>query len=94
MASFTKRNGRWFAQVLRKGFPSQSRTFSTLGDAKKWAATQEAPAGRPCRLGSADVAVTFGDVLDRYEKEVTPTKRSAFSESMRLRQFRRDRIGS
>ena len=36
MATITKRNGRWQARVRRKGFPTQTKTFSQKKDAQIW----------------------------------------------------------
>ena len=37
MASFRKRgSGRWQAQVRRKGYPAQSKSFSTRAAAVQW----------------------------------------------------------
>ena len=36
MATITKRNRRWQARVRRKGFPTQTKTFSQKTDAQKW----------------------------------------------------------
>lgn len=42
MASITKRGAyQYQAQVRRKGYPTQTRTFETKRDAEDWAATVE-----------------------------------------------------
>lgn len=37
MATFQKRQGAWRAIVRKKGYPSQSKTFTTKAWAQKWA---------------------------------------------------------
>ncbi len=37
MATLTKRNGRWTAQIRRRGLKSMSKTFSSKKAAEKWA---------------------------------------------------------
>ena len=36
MATIIMRNGKWQARVRRKGFPTQTKTFSYKTDAQKW----------------------------------------------------------
>jgi integrase len=94
MATITKRGKRWYAQIRRKGFPSDGRTFDTHADAKAWAAIQEG------KVESGDVSlhlkslrdISLGDVIRRYLVEVTPTKRSFETEDSRLRKILRDPV--
>ncbi len=94
MATIRKRNGRWQVQVRRQGYPSQSKSFTAKQDAQTWARHTEAELDRaalpadPKRLQSA----TFGDLLDRYEREVTPRKRSAYAERSRIRLLKGDQL--
>jgi hypothetical protein len=41
MATIIERNGKFFCQVRRKGFPSISKTFKTMEDAKEFASDLE-----------------------------------------------------
>ena len=77
MATIRKRNDRWHVQVRRTGSPALTRTFITKADAQTWARKVEAEADRrglPVGLKVLDTT-TVGDILIRYEAEVTPKKR-------------------
>ena len=94
MATLTKRAGGWFVQIRRKGYPAQYKTLATKAEAQAWAREQE---GR-IDQGQAPTdprglrAITLGDVLRRYLDEVTPKKRSAESERLRLLTLLRDPV--
>lgn len=86
MASFKKlKSGLWQAQIARKGV-RRSATFPTKQEARDWAAREEylilnaKPAGE---------TATLGDVLKRYSEEVSPTKRGARWELLRLNAMRK-----
>ena len=86
MATIRKRGNGWSVQVRRKGFSAQYRTFRLKREAEAWARMQEAGVDR--QHAPADLRalrrMTLGDVLRRYLIEVTPRKRSADSERLRL----------
>lgn len=88
MASIRKVGKRWRAEIARKGV-RKSAMFSTRQEAKDWAAHEEF-----LITGGEKVAATlsFGDVLDRYAREVSPTKRGVRWEQIRLEKLRRDPI--
>lgn len=86
MASIRKRGDRWQARVIRNGFPPLAKTFITFTDAEKWARAVE----REIDLGAYVVRteierLTFGDLLKRYRDEVSPSKRGAVLEIIRLK---------
>lgn len=86
MATIIKRNGKWFAQVRRKGV-SKSATFQTKGQASAWANQTEADIiSGNYHSGSSK---TFVDAIDRYLEEVTPTKRNPTNERSLLAVIRR-----
>lgn len=95
MATITRRNSGWYVQVRRKGFPARNRTFETKGEGQRWAREQERrldfcspdPVVQPSSL-----AMTLGDVILRYRDLVTPRKRSADSEHLRLGKMARASI--
>ena len=86
VASISKRANGWFAQVRRKGYEPEYRTFRTKAEADSWARERE----RIIDQGVAPVSyrmlreTTLGDLIQRYIREVTPTKRSHDTERMRL----------
>lgn len=95
MATISKRGTRWSAQIRRKGYPAQSRTFGTKADAKAWAISEEARIERneaPTPRRELE-SVTLAMVIDRYLVEVTPSKLSEATERQRLTKLKQDPIG-
>lgn len=89
MAYFRKLpSGRWRAEVEVSGSRETRGGFSTKREAQEWAAQTEADM-RAGRLGKWPLK-TVDDAVDRYMKEVTPTKGSRVNEEARLRALRRD----
>lgn len=82
MASFEKRSGRWRVKVRVAGV-SQSATFATKALASAWALEQEGSA-RAVASGDAPPRKTVRQALERYAAEVTPSKRGARWEDLRL----------
>ncbi len=55
MASFNKRGPyQWQVKIRRKGFPLQSKTFESEGDAKKWARMVESEMDRGVFVSQAE----------------------------------------
>lgn len=86
MATIRKRGDlQWEARVRHKGHPTQSKTFCTKAEAEAWAAVIESEMARGVFISRTEAErVTLADCLKRYLAEVTPTKRSAYSESCRI----------
>ena len=87
MATFHKRtSGKWQAKVRRAGYPTQSRTFALKGHAEAWARATERKMDRGefIELEAAARKLTLADALTRYEQEITPTKRGAAQERVRI----------
>lgn len=88
MASIRKHGTGWRAEVARQGV-RRSKVLPTRQAAKDWAARQE----YLIMHGDKVAATTpFGDVLDRYAREVSPGKRGHRWEAIRLEKLRRDPI--
>lgn len=88
MASYYKLpSGRWRAQIALRGVRLSS-TFATKTAAQSWAKTEEAA----ILDGKADrwPRKTLGDALDRYEREVTPSKGAAKFERIAFGLLRRE----
>lgn len=65
MGSIINRDGRWRAQVRRKGHPAQCRTFKTKAQADAWVRQTEADIDRG--LTPAEVSrVTVAQVIEAY----------------------------
>jgi integrase len=75
MASVIKIGNQWRAQVRRKGFPAETRTFPTKGQATAWAAKTEADM---LAMKHQDVRIiskkTVADLIDRYTEEIGAVK--------------------
>lgn len=86
MATITKRGDKWRVQVRRIGHEPVSGTFATKSEAKKWALQVE---GRLAGNGSIEAptakAISLREALKRYLDEVTPTKKGAKQEAVRIR---------
>ncbi|HQR04014.1 MAG: site-specific integrase [Proteobacteria bacterium] len=93
MASIRKRSGGWQARVSRKGFAPEVRTFHNKADAERWARTLESEMDRGCFVSRTETErLTLADVIDRYMREVSPTKRGASEEIIRLKAMKRHRM--
>jgi len=66
------------AKVRLKGYPAQSATFERVTDARKWVQQTEAAIreGRHFKTTESK-RHTLGDMVDRYLREVMPTKRKS-----------------
>ena len=78
MATFVKRkNGHWQARIRKKGYPMQSNIFINKAQAQKWARLVESEMDRGMFVSTAKAeSTTLDDLLERYKKEVLPTKKS------------------
>ena len=88
MASIRRWKKGWRAEIFRAGV-RKSKVFANKQEARDWAAHEEAKI-----LGGAKVAarMPFGEVLDRYAREVSPAKRGHRWEVVRLEKMQRDTI--
>ncbi|WP_112122342.1 integrase [Haemophilus influenzae] len=86
MATIIKNGKRWRAQVRKFGV-SKSATFLTQADAKKWAEMLEKQleSGKYSEIPD----ITLDELIDKYLKEVTVTKRGKREERIRLLRFSR-----
>lgn len=93
MATIRKLRGKWQAMVRRKGIAPRSKSFDKKSDAEKWARDLEAQVDAAGYVPDTKIAeqTTLGDILTRYRDEITPTKRSAKTEMIRINaMLRRD----
>ena len=80
---------RYRAQVRIKNQPWVSATFRKRSDATKWAReTESAQITGACAPPNAPLRYRFSDAVDRYRREVLPTK-SADEQKRQLFQLRR-----
>jgi len=89
MASFRKSETGWRAEVSKHG-KRASATFSTKAEAQSWATSIEAEiiAGKRGDVPNK----TFGQLLEKYRDEVSPTKKGERWERLRINLIMRDKI--
>ncbi len=87
MATIRKKGDyQWHAQIRRKGFQNQTRTFDTRAEAEKWAAIVESEMARGVFRSVAEAEkTTVGEVIDRYEAEILPGKKGIAPDRARLK---------
>lgn len=96
MATISKRGPyQYQAQVRRKGYPSQTQTFESKRDAEDWAKTVESEMRRGIFIDRTEAErTTLGELLARYESEVTPDKRGKVAELSRLRRLKEHHLAA
>jgi integrase len=91
MATFRKRGNRWQVLVRRKGVKPLAKTFGLKADAQRWATAIE----QKLNHGALPVdfhehqRTTLGELLHRYQTEVTVLKKGRNSEQYRISRMRR-----
>ena len=93
MATITRRVGKYQVQIRRQGYPSRSKNFTYLADAKKWALKIERDLELEPQL-APDVGrkFTFFELADRFDQVVIAGLKSASRERSRLR-LMKNRLG-
>lgn len=86
-------SGKWRAQVRRSG-QYAGKTFLTKGQAERWARKIETSMEDETWTDGPAVGTTLVELLDRYEKEVTPTKKSASQERYQIRGLQRSPLAN
>ena len=78
MAAIYKRGpAHWQALIRRKGYPTQSKSFKRRIDAEAWAREIEAEMDRGVFTSRKEAENTsLSEALDRYESEISSTKKS------------------
>lgn len=87
MATIRKRgNYQWEAQIRKRGFPSQTKTFNTKVEAEAWAKMIESEMARGVWLSRSEAeSTTLYEALTRYEKEIVPNKKGAVQDRSLVR---------
>lgn len=87
MATIRKRgNYQWEAQIRKRGFPSQTKTFNTKVEAEAWAKMIESEMARGVWLSRSEAeSTTLYETLTRYEKEIVPGKKGAVQDHSLVR---------
>lgn len=95
MASITKRGKYWRAQVRRRGYPTQFRTFDTKALAEAWARQLESEMDRGVFKSREEAErTTFAEALERYWNEVASKKRFPKLERYRINRWLRHSLSS
>ena len=99
MATFWKRELKdstvWEAQIRRKGFPVQSRSFDKREDAEKWAREIESSMDRGVFKSTKEgEKTTLKDALDRYLEEVSKHKKGHKREKGRIEKWKAHPLSS
>ena len=99
MATFWKRELKdstvWEAQIRRKGFPVQRRSFDKREDAEKWAREIESSMARGIFKSTKEgEKTTLKDALDRYLEEVSKHKKGHKREKGRIEQWKAHPLSS
>ena len=91
MATFDKRGDlQWRAQIRRKGYPVQRKTFNSRAEAEAWAAVVESEMARGVFVSRAEAEkTTLCEALDRYEREVTSGQKGAVQYASLIRIWKR-----
>ena len=96
MATFVQRGPlQWQAKIRRKGYPMLTKTFELKSDAERWARKieRQMDTGEWRDTRQAD-GMMVKELIDRYQAEVTPTKKGADREVFRLRVVLRSRLAA
>lgn len=100
MANINKRAAsdgtiRYQARVRLKGYPEQAATFERLTDAKRWVQNTEAAIreGRHFKTSEAK-RHTLAEMIDRYLRDVMPTKPKSAKDQTRQVEWWKARLGS
>ena len=93
MASFRYRSNQWQARVRRKGYPDETKSFTSRQDAEKWARSIESAMDRGQFANVSEAQrTTLGDLIGRYLVEVTPLMKGASQDTIRLKAIMRKPI--
>lgn len=95
MASIRQRSGTWQARVIREGYPAEVKSFTTRGEAQRWARQIEgAMDGGGYRSRCDADKMLLSDALLRYAEEVSPTKRGYLDEVIRINALKRTKMAA
>lgn len=90
MATIRLHGKKWQARVYKKGYSTAIRSFLIRKDAEKWARQIEVEMDKGSYINSTlSDKTTFGELIERYLREVTPLMRGAKADSIRLKAIMR-----
>ncbi|MGK5021054.1 site-specific integrase [Janthinobacterium sp. LB2P10] len=81
-----KGEGQYHVQIRKRGYPTQTKTFTKEADARRWATIIESEMERGVFVSRSEAEATLvKDVLQRFATEILPTKRSEQSDKSRIK---------
>ena len=93
MASIRKRADKWQVRIIRKGYNPITKSFQSRCDADRWARHTEARIDQGTFIDTSEAQrTTLAEVIERYRKEVTPSKKGAKQEGYRLDVLKRSKL--
>lgn len=79
-------DGQYHVQIRKRGYPTQTKTFTKEADARRWATIIDSETERGVFVSRIEAEATLvKDLLQRYADEVLPTKRSEQSDKSRIK---------
>ena len=87
VATYRKRGDKWRAEIRKKGH-TLSSSFSTKAEAREWATAKEHEIAEGT-IEKTAINKTVGEAFKRYAEEVSPQKRGARWEIVRLTTLQR-----
>ncbi|PLZ00207.1 site-specific integrase [Burkholderia sp. WAC0059] len=91
MAYISQRGAYWRAEVRKRGHKPIYRTFDTKQQARDWAQRVEAEISIGIFVDRTEAErTTLGEALDRYDREIVPTKRYPGQERTRIARWRKN----
>ncbi|MBL11044.1 MAG: shufflon-specific recombinase [Acidiferrobacteraceae bacterium] len=88
MATIRKRGSKFHVQIRKKGYQSVTKTFNRVSVAKQWVKFTVADMERRVHVVMPN-DLTVGELLNRYETEITPTHKGYQSEMYKVRTLRK-----
>jgi len=86
MATIEKRGQFWRVKIRRTGLAAQTKTFNNRTHAQQWARSVESDLDKGIVVDRRTAQrLSLAEVLERYRREVTPTKRGSADENLRLK---------
>lgn len=92
MASIRKRGTKWQVQIRRDGSAPVTKTFTAREDAIRWGRDQDRRIDAGELVGQKDA--TIAELIDLYQRKITPLKKSAAIEPFYWRQVARHPIAA
>ena len=96
MATIRKKGEhQWHVQIRKRGWPTQTKTFNTKYDAMAWANVVESEMVRGVFQSRSEAeATTLAEALKRYQREITPHKKSERQENGFIRKWLADPLAT